>query len=84
MLPFVARHFLSNASSLGSPGIDGLRWLARVRPVDTLNAQVSILETRRSTSKPHRGIVRSLIEVVNQDSQVVMDIYGINLIACRQ
>lgn len=84
MMPFLARHFLSNASSLGSPGIDGLRWLAPVRPDDTLTIQVSILETRRSKSKPDRGIVRSLVEVVNQDHQVIMDIRGINLIACRK
>ena len=79
---FLARNYLSNASSLGSPGIDGLRWLAPVRADDLLTVQVSIVETRRSRSKSDRGIVRSLIEVINQEGQVVMDMRGVNLIAC--
>ncbi|MEE2760668.1 MAG: acyl dehydratase, partial [Pseudomonadota bacterium] len=58
VMPFMARHFLSNASSLGSSGIDGLRWLAPMRPDETLTIQVSILETRRAKSKPDRDIVR--------------------------
>ena len=82
MMRFLARNYLSNASSLGSPGIDGLRWLAPVRADDLLTVQVSIVETRRSRSKSDRGIVRSLIEVINQEGQVVMDMRGVNLIAC--
>jgi acyl dehydratase len=84
MMRFLARHYLSNGSSLGSPGIDALRWLAPVRPDDHLIVRVSILETRRSKSKPGRGIVKSLIEVLNQDGVVVMDLRGVNLIAARQ
>ena len=49
-----------------------------------MKVQVSIVETRRSSSKPDRGIVHSLIEVINQEGQVVMDMRGINLIACRK
>lgn len=84
MMPFLARNFLSNVSSLASPGIDGLRWLAPVRAEDTLTIRVTIVETRLSVSKPDRGIVRTLIEVINQDDILVMDIHGVNLIACRK
>ena len=84
MMPLLVRNFLSNASSLGSPGVDALRWRAPVRAGDLLKVQVSIVETRRSSSKPDRGIVHSLIEVINQEGQVVMDMRGINLIACRK
>ena len=84
MMPFRVRNFLSNASSLGSPGVDALCWRAPVRAGDLLKVQVSIVETRRSSSKPDRGIVHSLIEVINQEGQVVMDMRGINLIACRK
>lgn len=77
------RHYLSNASSLGSPGIDELRWRAPVRPGDTLSVRVTILEARRSASKPDRGVVRSLIEVLNQDRVVAMSMSAVNLIACR-
>ena len=84
MMPFLARNFLSNVSSLASPGIDGLRWLAPVRADDTLTIRVTIIETRLSASKPDRGIVRTLIEVINQDDILVMDIKGVNLVACRK
>ena len=84
MMPFLARNFLSNVSSLASPGIDGLRWLAPVRADNMLTIRVTIVETRLSASKPDRGIVRTLIEVINQDDILVMDINGVNLIACRK
>ena len=51
MMPFLVRNFLSNASSLGSPGVDALRWRAPVRAGDLLKVQVSIVETRCSSSK---------------------------------
>ena len=84
MMPFLVRNFLSNVSSLGSPGIDGLRWLAPVRGGDELTIRVAIVETRLSASKPDLGVVRTLIELINQDRILVMDIKGVNLIACRK
>ena len=83
MMSQLALYYLSDASSLGSPGLDNLRWLAPVRPGDTLHVRVTTTGTRRSTSKPGRGIVKSYIEVLNQDDTVVMDINAANFIACR-
>src|SRR6266550_5692972 len=57
-------HYLTKVASLGSPGVDELRWLKPVRPGDTLSVRVTTLETNRSRSKPDRGIVRSFIEVL--------------------
>src|SRR5262249_28727704 len=76
-------HFLSRVASLGSPGIDELRWLEPVRPGDTLSVRVEILEARRSRSRPEQGIIRSRIEVLNQRGTVVMSLSGINFIKCR-
>lgn len=59
-------------SSLGSPGIDELRWLAPVRPGDTLHCEVEVLETRPSSSKPDRGISRLRYAAVNQRGETVM------------
>lgn len=78
-----ARHYLSNASSLGSPGIDELRWPAPTRPGDTLSVRVTVRQARRSKSKPDRGVVRSFTEVFNQDRQVVMSFLAVNIIALR-
>jgi len=59
-------------SSLGSPGIDELRWLAPVRPGDTLHCEVEVLEVRPSRSKPDRGIARLRYQAVNQRPEVVL------------
>ena len=58
--------------SIGSPGVDELRWLQPVRPGDTIRATGEILEVRASRSKPDRGIVRYRMEVLNQRDEVVM------------
>jgi len=69
MMRLYADHFVSKVASLGSPGIDELRWTRPVRPGDTLSIRVTILEARRSSSKPDRGLVRSQIEVLNQNKE---------------
>jgi acyl dehydratase len=79
----IVEHYLSRAASAGSPGVDELRWLKPVRPGDILSLRVTVLETRRSESKPDRGIVRSLVEVLNQDGVVVMSFKGANILLCR-
>lgn len=80
MMNLYARHYLSECSSIASPGIDELRWPAPVRPGDQLSVQVTIEEARLSTSKPDRGLVRTLIEVLNQNDQVVMSMRAMNMI----
>lgn len=72
--------YLSADSSLGSPGLDELRWLAPVRPGDELSAHVRVLEARPSASKPDRGIVRTRVEVVNQDAVIVLSMVAVNLV----
>jgi acyl dehydratase len=83
MMRLFAAHFLSPASSLASPGIDELRWLKPVRPGDVLSLRVTVTEARRSRSKPDQGIVRSLVEVLNQNGEIVMSLKPISLIRCR-
>nr|MBL8411117.1 MaoC family dehydratase [Dechloromonas sp.] len=60
------------ASSMGSPGIDELRWLAPVRPGDTLHGEIEVLEVRPSSSKPDRGIARLKYQAANQRGEVVL------------
>ncbi|MFC2177193.1 MaoC family dehydratase [Actinomycetota bacterium] len=75
-------HFLPITASLGSPGVDEMRWTRPVRPGDELSLRVTILEARRSTSKPDRGFMRTHIEVLNQHRDVVMSMKAMNLMAC--
>ena len=76
-------NYLSKVANLGSPGCDELRWLQPVFPGDELSIRVKILETRRSDSKPDRGIVRSFVEVLNQDRQIVMSVKMVNFVRSR-
>jgi acyl dehydratase len=83
MMRECVRYYLPGTASLGSPGVDELRWNIPVRPGDTLTIRVSILQATRSRSKPDRGMVESLFEVLNQDRKVAMSVKGVNFIACR-
>lgn len=64
--------FLGQTSSLGSPGLDELRWLKPVRPGDTLHVRVEVVSATPSRSKPDRGAIKLRMEVRNQKDEVVM------------
>ena len=62
------------AASLGSPGMDDVRWLLPVRPGDTLHTEAEVLETRASRSKPDRGVFKMRYEIYNQRNEMVMSL----------
>jgi acyl dehydratase len=68
--------YLLRSASLGSPGIEQLKWLLPVRPGDTLSIRLTVLESRPMQSKPKVGLVKSRHEVLNQTGQVVMQMEG--------
>ena len=61
-----------NAGSIGSPGMDEVRWTAPVRPGDTIYVEAEVLEARPSKSKPDRGIATIQYVVKNQHDETVM------------
>jgi acyl dehydratase len=63
---------LNRSAAMGSPGVDAIRWLRPVRPGDTLEARVEVLEVRPSRSKPDRGIVRLRSVMINQHQGEVL------------
>jgi acyl dehydratase len=73
----------SRVVSLGSPGVDAVRWPRPVRPGDTLRVRAVCLEARPSRSKPDRGLARFRYEVYNQDDALVMSMEGMALVARR-
>ena len=75
--------YLNDSSSLGSPGIDELRWLRPVHPGDTLAAEMTVLEARVMKSKPHVGLVLSRWRVANQDGEDVMTMQGWGMFGLR-
>ncbi|CCG03451.1 MaoC family dehydratase [Blastococcus saxobsidens] len=83
MMRLLAQEYLSPASSLGSPGIDELRWVRPVRPGDELLLRTTVDEARLSRSKPDRGLVRTRVELANGDGDVVLSLTAMNLILTR-
>ena len=70
--------FLNQAASLGSPGLESLKWLKPVFPEDTLTLHHTVLESRAMSKRADVGLVRTAWEMVNQhgDKVLYMDGYG--------
>jgi acyl dehydratase len=75
--------FVLQSASMGSPGMDEIRWTAPVRPGDVLTATFTVLDARASSSKPDRGVITSLNEMRNQDDVVVLTMRGISMYGRR-
>jgi acyl dehydratase len=75
--------YLGRSASLGSPGIEKLKWLLPVRPGDTLRMRLTVLESRPLVSKPGVGIVKSRHQVLNQRDEVVMEMEGYGMFGRR-
>jgi acyl dehydratase len=67
---------LNSSASMGSPGIEELRWTAPVRPGDVLTGRVRVLESHPSERRPDRGTVITQCELLDQDGAVVMTMKG--------
>lgn len=79
----LATGFLNDTASLGSPGVDEIRWPAPVRPGDQLSGSLEILTSRPSNSRADRGIVTSRGKLANQHGEAVLRLTAINLIGRR-
>ncbi|HEX6707729.1 MAG TPA: MaoC family dehydratase [Albitalea sp.] len=75
--------YLLHSASLGSPGIESLKWLRPVRPGDTLRVRMTVLEARPLKSKPDVGLTKSRTEVLNQAGEVVMEMHGMGMFRRR-
>ncbi|MBK8664416.1 MAG: MaoC family dehydratase [Burkholderiales bacterium] len=74
----MVRGFLHESSSLGSPGLEQIKWLKPVFPGDTLRLTQTITESRPMASRPDVGLTRTLWKMFNQHGEQVllMDGYG--------
>lgn len=75
--------YLLEAASLGSPGVNEVRWLKPVRPGDRLRLKMTVLEAKPSRSKPDRGTVLHLWEMFNQHGDMVMRMEGYGMFLRR-
>jgi acyl dehydratase len=66
------RGILLDSASLGSPGVEAIRWTAPVRPGDTLTGRVTVVDSQPSATNPNRGTITTNSEVFNQLGELVM------------
>ena len=68
--------YINQTVSLGSPGIDHIRWVKPVRPGDTISYSRIVLESRASTTRKGVGLVKHRWEAVNQRGELVLTMEG--------
>ena len=79
MMRMVVDKLMSKSASMGSPGLDGVRWLAPVRAGDTLNVRYQTVKVKASSSKPDRGVVWSKWVAINQHGETVCTVEGMGM-----
>ena len=77
------RAVLRDSASLGSPGVEEIRWTAPVRPGDTLTGRTTVTDVQPSASNPNRGTVYTTNEVFNQSGERVMTLKARGFFARR-
>ncbi len=82
-MKLTVENFLLEAASMGSPGLESLRWLKPVYPGDTLRLEQSVVESRALRSRPDIGLVRSRWEMFNQNGDKVMQMEGYGMFRRR-
>jgi acyl dehydratase len=81
-MSLAARNVLAGSASVGSPGIDELRWPVPVRPGNELHLRITVL-SRRVSSSGEYGIVRWRWELLNQDETCVLSLVATSLLDVR-
>lgn len=75
--------YLLESSSMGSPGVDAVRWVKPVYPGDTLRMRATVIAAKPSSSKPDRGIATMRCEVFNQKDELVMHMQSMQMMGRR-
>jgi acyl dehydratase len=79
----IADGFVLDTASMGSPGVEEVRWHKPVRPGDRLMLRHTVLEARPLRSRPDWGLVKFRFELINQAREVVMTQLSVNMIGRR-
>jgi acyl dehydratase len=74
---------LYRACSMGSPGMDEIRWPRPVRPGDTLKAEMTVMDVKPSRSKPDRGMLFTQFRILNQRGEEAMTFKCMHMLARR-
>ena len=80
----IVTEFLCHTSSMGSPGLENIKWLKPVFPDDELRLQTTVLETKPMGRRPDVGMVRTLWEMFNQHNDKVLHMEGWGMFKRRE
>ncbi|MFL6657662.1 MAG: MaoC family dehydratase [Massilia sp.] len=83
MMRMVVDGLMASSSSMGSPGLDKVRWILPVRAGDTLTVSYLTTAVKASASRPDRGVVWSTWQAINQHGQLVCTIEGMGMFGRR-
>lgn len=83
LMRLLADNFLSDLSSMASPGLEQLRWVRPVYAGDELTLDVEVVDSRRSNSKPDRGVVVTSCVLKNQHDEPVLTLTATNMVRAR-
>jgi acyl dehydratase len=83
MMGMLVRNGLADSTSMGSPGVDEIRWLKPVRVGDTITMMNVVVDKRVSQSKPDRGIVSTRWEGINQHGETVITVRSKGMFGLR-
>ncbi len=72
----MVENYVGKTASMGSPGVENIRWLKPVRPGDTLTYKRIVTETRASMTRKGVGLVKHRYEAVNQQGEMVLTMEG--------
>lgn len=84
MMRMIYDGFLHKTASMGSPGVDQMRWLAPFRPGDDLTLNVEVIEARASQSRPTLGIVKFKFSTLNAKGQTISEMITPIMIGRRE
>jgi acyl dehydratase len=65
--------YIGQTASLGSPGVDEVRWLSPLRPGDDLMLDVDVAAARVLRSRPEMGLVTFSMRVRNASGQALLE-----------
>jgi acyl dehydratase len=83
MMRLMVDAFVNESASMGSPGVEQIRWIKPVHPGDTLQVSLTTVESRPSKSKPDRGVVVTEWQAKNQHGELVCSMRSLGMFGRR-
>ena len=84
MMRMMADGFLLDSTSMGSPGVEEVRWLRPLRPNTQVRLRVTVLDTRSSKSRPDMGLTRMRYELIDGAEETITSMTSTMMLGRRK